>query len=216
MQFNAGVQPFLHLIEDEINFWGEEKAEEKRRIREAILQEVKKAIRFETGFEEVGLEAADSAECVCKFMVDRNGMLGELQDYAINLDEVDSEAVYRGEEQTRFNHLVEIKDGGGFYLPHYFFFPIWIQTKALVYPVFVGSAPRLLEELELINAKLEVEKSAKLSRMPDFLMADEEQIEDYEYAFGSEDNFWERFTFVLVKKLAEKSVETRMPIIVDS
>ena len=98
----------------------------------------------------------------------------------------------------------------------YFFFPLWVRPKELTYPVFVGSAPRLLEELSLIDEKLQVEKSAKLTRMPDFLMADEEQIEDYEYAFGSDDHFWERFTFVLLKKLAERSIEHRMPIIFDS
>ncbi len=216
MQFNAGVQPFLHIMEDELKMWGEEKAGEKRKNRELVLPEVKKAIKADVGSESVGHEAQDAGECTCKFMVDRAGMLGEIQEYAIALDGSDYEGVYRGEEQCRFNHLIEIKDGGGFYLPVYFFFPIWVQAKGLVYPVFIGSAPRLLEELHILNESLKVDETTKLAKMPDFLMADEEQIEDYEYAFGSEDNFWERFTFVLLKKLAEKSIATGMPIIVDS
>ncbi|MBI4612176.1 MAG: hypothetical protein HY720_01040 [Planctomycetes bacterium] len=214
MQFNAGVQPFFHLTKEEAEIWGEEKSQEKRRAREEIVREIKKAIHLETGVEDIGVEE-DTGDCACKFMVDRAGMLIELQEFAIGLDEAETEAVYRGEQQTRFNHLIEIKDGVGFYLPVYFFFPIWVQTKALVYPLFVGSAPRLLEELLLVNEKLDIEKSAKLARMPDYLMADEEQIEDYEYAFGSEDNFWERFAFVLLKKLSEKSIEKKMPVIID-
>ncbi|MDP7033723.1 MAG: hypothetical protein QF752_04445 [Planctomycetota bacterium] len=212
MKFHAAVQPYLCLSADEQEERGVDAARNLIRQRTDVLQEIKKIGKKEFGSDHVGAEK--EGDCFCRYIVDRVDLLDDLQDFAVSSEGLEAEAVCSGKVQSRFNHLVMIQSNSGFYLPNYFFFPTWVRSRKQVYPIFVGSAPRLLEELAIVDEALGASKTTQLARMPDFLRADRDQIEDYEYSFGSEDHFWERFAFSLLRRLAQIGVQQNMPVII--
>lgn len=208
--FRASVKPFTHHDEQE-GFTADECTARKREAQK-ILKELKRVMPGEIGTDAIGVE--EGAELVCNYQVERGELLTELQEYALEVEDNTPDGVYSGEQQTRFNHLVEIRNSPGYYLPVYFFFPLWVPVKDLRVPVFVGSSMRLAEELEMLDSQLEASQNAKLAKMPDFMRAARDQLEDYESSLGRGDNFWEKFTFALLRRLVVRSVERKMPIVI--
>jgi len=49
--------------------------------------------------------------------------------------------------------------------------------------------------------------------MVDFMDATDRDIAIYEQRLGSQDGFWPKFSYVLIKKLADASVTKALPVI---
>jgi hypothetical protein len=71
----------------------------------------------------------------------------------------------------------------------------------------------VLEELSQINKKFRINETFAIKKMVDFMDATERDIGIYEQRLGSQDGFWPKFAYVLMKKLADVSVEKKLPAI---
>ena len=88
-----------------------------------LLKVIKNQLRMLKNSEYVGEE---KGKCTFSSQVERDSLLGELQEFAAGVDEGNIEEIYKGTQQTRFNHLIEIRNNIGIYLPTFFFFPLLV------------------------------------------------------------------------------------------
>jgi hypothetical protein len=77
----------------------------------------------------------------------------------------------------------------------------------------VASATRVGEELAAINKKFKIDETFAIRKMVDYMDATERDIAIYEQRLGSQDGFWPKFAYVLLKKLSDVSVEKKLPAI---
>jgi len=194
--FNARVEPYWYSFERmkaSMGFF--ERWRERRRMKRVCA-----AIR--EGLTRRGAEASDwetrSGQCVCNLRVARTGLLAELQ-------ELLRQEVPDGVEQ--WAHVMAQKDRASFLLPVAFEEPFGVG------PGSVTSAPRILEELADINRRLRIDEKfalAKAKKM-DYIDATEKDISLYESKFGTIEGFWAKFSYVLLRKLADTSRESGLP-----
>jgi hypothetical protein len=137
-----------------------------------------------------------------------DNLLENIKDFAADLEQNELELVLKDEQQTRFNQLIRMVEPAVF-VPQYFFFPQWVDVRGLRKPLYVGSTPRLLDELDIINRVLGLYIPEK---MPYFLEATEEDLEDYPFGRGSE--LWINLGFVFMQRLAEAADRHRMPLFI--
>ena len=131
-----------------------------------------------------------------------------------SLENSNLEAVYTVTEQTTFNHLIEIRNNIGIYLPVYFFFPIRISLQNTVFPIFVGSLPKLQKELSQINTNLNAREKLKINEIPYFITVSEEDVEDYESSHEGVELFWVAYSYCLLEKLVNRALEAKFPVFI--
>ena len=207
MSFRAAIQPFgLELAQaDRNNFYAS--SQNQNQLKKAI----KRQLKLEKGNEFIGVE---TGERLAHYDIARSNFLTNIQEYSASLDQNNLEAIYRGTEQTRFNHLIEIHSNIGVYLPVYFFFPMRIAIEQNVMPVFVGSAPKLYSELEQLDQSLHAHDHVDLGKIPENFVAHEENLEDYEADYEGVINFWSIFTYLILESLVKKSLDSQMPLFI--
>jgi hypothetical protein len=71
----------------------------------------------------------------------------------------------------------------------------------------------VLEELAQVNKKFRIDETFALKKMVDFMDATDRDISIYEQRLGSQDGFWPKFAYVLLKKLADVSAQKGLPAI---
>lgn len=194
---NARVEPFWYSIgrlRSRIGFFNA--------LRERwVLRRQVAAINTELKRQKVDPNRWDrvTGECVCNLRVAKMGLLHGLRTFASR----------QGADELR--HLLRHRDRKSYYLPLDFSEPFVIVSIGEEIPV--GSSLRLVAELKRLNEVLNVESSFGMKKMVDFLDATDRDISTSESRFGDNEGFWVRFGYVFLRKLAEKSVEHRMPII---
>ena len=77
----------------------------------------------------------------------------------------------------------------------------------------MASAVGVREELAAINKQFRIDDTFAIKKMVDYMDATERDIAIYEQRLGSQDGFWPKFAYVLIKKLADVSVEKKLPAI---
>ena len=70
-----------------------------------------------------------------------------------------------------------------------------------------------IDKLNELNKTLKVEKTFRLQKMVDYMDADEREIAKIETYMDVSGKFWVKFGFLVARKLAEKSVETNLPVV---
>lgn len=180
--------------------------------RKEMLAAVKNQMRLEKGNDYVGEGKGDKVQSYYK--IARHNMLTPLQEYAAATDKGTLEAIYKGLEQTRFNHLIEIRNNMGIYIPVFFFFPFRISIKQNALPIFVGSLVKLQSELSEIQKLLTPEEKIKLGTLTDNFEADEEAIEDYEAEHEGVDHFWAGFACLILASLTKKALQRKTPLFI--
>lgn len=178
--------------------------------QQELLRVIKAHIKAIKGTEAIGDERGKTAFIA---QIDHTHFLSELQEYAASVDESNIEEIYKGNQQTRFNHLVEIRNNIGIYLPVFFFFPLRISIKQNTMPIFIGSVPKLATELQEIGASLKPQEKMKLKLEGDSFVAGEEDLEDYEADYEGVKHFWSSFSFIIMDNLIQKSLQQKLPII---
>lgn len=209
MQFDARVEPFwLWRKKNNLGFFA---AWKKKRRMQAIVRAIREGLAAQD------VEAGDwdqgDGEVVCNLRMDRLGVLQDLRLYAAGLEKKSATEIYQGESDSRFAHLIKNRDRDAYYLPIDFPDPLLVLEHETKEFLPVGSAPRLLRELAELNKELRMEKTWKLKAMVDFFQAGEGEIRQFELRFGNDPNFWMKFGFVMLQKLAKKCVETKLPVI---
>jgi hypothetical protein len=180
--------------------------------RKELLNAIKNQMKSERGSESMGEEKGD--KLLAYFKIARNNFLGDIQEYTSALDHSSLEAIYMGMEQTRFNHLIEIRNNIGIYLPVFFFFPLRIAIKQNALPIFVGSSVKLATELAEIQTTLKPNEKVKLGDFPQNFEANEEDVEDYEADHEGVENFWACFNYIVLDSLVKKSLQEKLPIFI--
>jgi hypothetical protein len=145
--------------------------------------------------------------------IDRTGVLTDLKKYAAGLEGTDLQQVMVSKQaETRFPNLLRHRERNSYYWPVEFAEPVWVNVDGSE-PIPVGSSQGLLRELGEINTVLKVEKTFRMQKMPDFMDADEREIAKIETFMDVSGKFWMKFGFLVIRKLAERSEKTNLPII---
>jgi hypothetical protein len=77
----------------------------------------------------------------------------------------------------------------------------------------VASAVGVRDELAAVNRKFRIDETFAIKKMVDYMDATDRDISIYEQRLGSQEGFWPRFAYVLLRKLADVSVEKKLPAI---
>ncbi|NUM33841.1 MAG: hypothetical protein HUU50_04825 [Candidatus Brocadiae bacterium] len=206
MAFKAFIQPFgMPISTNKSIFY----SSIENQIE--LLKAIKMQMKNNTGNEYIGSEKGKRA-----FSVDiaRSNFLTPLQEYAASIDQDNLEEIYKGSQQTRFNHLIEIHNNLGVYLPVFNFFPLHIAIKNTVLPIFVGSSQKLYSEIQEIKQMLKPQEQVKLEIAGESFQAGDEDLEDFEANYEGVRHFWPIYTCLIMENLIKKSLEQKLPIFI--
>lgn len=211
MSFDARVQPFWLPLKDRTHPLGFFESWKRKRHLTTILRAINAALQTQS----VGAANWDQSpgECLCNLRVDRMGVLQDLRTFAARQDDQSATEVFNGNAESRFRHLIKNRDRSSFYIPIDFAEPFMIHDPETRDLVPVGSSVRLRRELTLLNKDLKVEETFQIKKMVDFLQATAQDIARYEVSFANDPLFWVKFGYVLLDKLAQKSIQSRLPIV---
>ncbi|HZE98764.1 MAG TPA: hypothetical protein VE981_17255 [Planctomycetota bacterium] len=201
--FNARVEPVWHTfsqIEATLGFF--DRRRERKKV-ERVIDGVNTAIVGQKGTP-AGWEKAPGA-CICHLRVAKMGLVRELKTWLkIGLD---------GQAEGRWPHLHVLRDRPCMLVPARFSVPLSIDPGGGDEALPVASAPWVLEELAAINKKFRIDDTFAIKKMVDFMDATDRDISIYEQRLGAQEGFWPKFAYVLLKKLADVSVEKTLPAI---
>lgn len=206
MAFKAYIQPFGMSITTNKNVFY---SSIENQIE--LLKAIKLQMKNSTGSEYIGLERGKR---ILSVDIARSNFLTPLQEYAASIDEDNLEEIYKGSQQTRFNHLIEIHSNIGVYLPVFSFFPLHIAIKNTVLPIFVGSSQKLYTELQEIKQILKPQEHVKLDMIGDNFQAGEDDLEDFEANYEGIRHFWPIYSYLVLENLIKKSVEQKLPVFI--
>ena len=201
--FNARVEPLwftYHRLACKLGILA--RWRERRRIRRIVSRA--NAQLKEQGVSPDSWDQA-SGECVSNLRVARMGLSAELHLFL--------RANTKEGDEANWKHLFAQRERDAIALPIDFPEPFTLSSGPTT--LQVTSSFRLRQELEQANTVLKIEKALALVKMSkiDFIDANEKDISVYESRFSTLDGFWPKFAYVLFKKLADKSLETKFPIL---
>ncbi|MBI3857076.1 MAG: hypothetical protein HY293_15425 [Planctomycetes bacterium] len=201
--FNARVEPLwttFTQLEATLGFF--DRRRERKRV-EHVLEAINTAIVGQKG--NPGGWDKTSGDCVCHLRVAKMGLVKELKTWLkVGLD---------GTAEGRWPHLHVLRDRPCLMIPVPFARPFQADPGGGEEQLPVASAPGVREELAAINKKFRIDETFAIKKMVDYMDATERDISIYEQRLGSQDGFWPRFAYVLLKKLADVSVEKSLPAI---
>jgi hypothetical protein len=201
--FNARVEPLWHTygqIEASLGFF--DRRRERKKV-EHVLAAINAAVVAQKGNPEHWDKTP--GECVCHLRVAKMGLVKELKNWLkIGLD---------GKAEARWPHLHVLRDRPCLMVPVPFARPFSADPGGGEEAIPVASAPGVRDELAAINSKFRIEDTFAIKKMVDYMDATERDIAIYEQRLGSQEGFWPKFAYVLVRKLAEVSVSKKLPAI---
>lgn len=200
--FNARVEPFWNTfakIESRLGFF--ERRRERGRL-ERILKSVRRKIVAQKG--DPGGWSDQTGDCVCNLRVAKMGLVRELKSWLKNGSEGDPPAMWP--------HLHLLRDRPCMVVPVPFATPFSVEPGSDEEAIPVVSADRLKSELAEINAAFRIDETFAIKKMVDYMDATDRDIALYEKRLGMSEGFWAKFSYVLLKKLADVSVEKRLPV----
>ena len=200
--FNARVESFwltFSKLGPKMGFF------ERRRER-GRLERIVKSINLQLVGQKGDAEGWDEQEgaCVCNLRVAKMGLVRELKTWlAAGLETAPAE----------WPHLHALRDRPCMLLPVTFGAPISVEPGGGEETIPVASAVRARAELGEINDRFRIDETFALKKMVDFLDATERDISLYESRLGTSEGFWAKFSYVLLKKLMDVSVEKKLPVL---
>lgn len=201
--FNARVEPFWHTFRrlgPKMGFLARMK--EKRRLK-VLSSEILDGLRRHSI--DPGDWMEQEGDCACNLRVAKIGLAEDLRTFV-------REQVPR-KIASNWKTLMVQRESDAVIVPVAFSTPFKIGASGR--EILVTSAPRLRDNLEELNDRLGIEDSfdlAKISRV-DFFEAGTKEIAVYESRYSMMEDFWGQFSYVLYRKLSEKSVESGFPIL---
>lgn len=144
--------------------------------------------------------------CACNLKVARMGLIKEFKNLV--------QGVVDAETLKGWPHYQVVRDRPCYLVPLDFAQPVKVDPGGGEEPIPVASAVRVRAELAGINERLRIDETFAIKKMVDFLDATERDIAVYEKKLGTSDGFWAKFAYVLLRKLADVSVEKKLPAII--
>jgi len=201
--FNARVEPVWHTfsqMEASLGFF--DRRRERKKV-EHVVDAVNSAIVGQKG--NPGGWEKTPGDCVCHLRVAKMGLVKELKNWLkIGLD---------GAAEARWPHLHVLRDRPCMMVPVPFTRPISVDPGGGEEPLPVASAAGVRDELAAINKQFRIDETFAIRKMVEYMDATERDIAIYEQRLGSQEGFWPKFAYVLIKKLADVSVEKKLPAI---
>jgi hypothetical protein len=201
--FNARVEPVWHTygqMEASLGFF--DRRRERKKV-EHILDSINTAIVGQKG--NPAEWEKTPGDCICHLRVAKMGLVKELKTWLkIGLD---------GTAEAKWPHLHALRDRPCMMVPVPFTRPISADPAGGDELMPVASSVGVREELIAVNKKFRIDDSFAIKKMVDYMDATERDIAIYEQRLGSQDGFWPKFAYVLLKKLADVSVERKLPAI---
>ena len=143
--------------------------------------------------------------CACNLKVARMGLIKEFKSFV--------EGAVGADVAKGWPHHQALRDRPCYLLPFEFDAPVKVDPGGGEESIPVASAPRVRAELAAVNERLRIDETFAIKKMVDFLDATERDIAVYEKKLGTSEGFWAKFSYVLLKKLADASVEKKLPVI---
>lgn len=200
--FNARIEPYWKAFDElapQMGFFEKIKRKGKTRKTVGSIDDALKAM----GVSPDGWDGG-SGECVCNLRVAKMGLVAELKRLARN--------VHEGDAAAKWPHLMTLRDAGAMVVPRDFTRPITVNLgRRREDSMVVISASGLKADLKSLDARLRVSETFAIKKMVDFLDATERDISIYESRFGSEEGFWAKFAFILLRKLADTALQHKLP-----
>ncbi len=175
--------------------WGE------RAKVKAVIRQVNDGIRSQKGTPG-GWDQAEGGRA-CNLKVARMGLVRELKTWLKNATEWAAE--------KRWPHLHVLRDRPCLLVPVDFPKPLWVSPGGKEEPVPVASAVKVREELAEVNKDFRIEETFALKKMVDFMDAQAKEIEAFEHRSGQQEGFWPKFSYVLLRKLVDVSLDKKLP-----
>ena len=201
--FNARVEPVWHTygqIETSLGFF--DRRRERKKV-EHVLDSIQSKIVGQKG-NPSGWEKTPG-DCICHLRVAKMGLVKELKTWLkIHSD---------GTAEAKWPHLHVLRDRPCMMVPVPFTRPFPAETAGGDEPIPIASSVAVREELIAVNKMFKIDETFAIKKMVDYMDATERDISIYEQRLGSQDGFWPKFAYVLVKKLADVSVEKKLPAI---
>jgi hypothetical protein len=201
--FNARVEPVWHTfsqMEASLGFF--DRRRERKKV-EHVIDSVNSAIVGQKG-NPAGWDKT-TGDCVSHLRVAKMGLVKELKNWLkVGMD---------GTAEARWPHLHALRDRPCMLVPVPFARPISADPGGGEEPIPVASGPGVRDELAAINKRYRIDETFAIRKMVEYMDATERDIAIYEQRLGSQDGFWPKFAYVLIKKLADVSVEKNMPAI---
>lgn len=199
---DARVEPFWKAFEARAPELGVvQRWRERRRLKHAV-DTIDARIRA-AGGDPAGWSGR-KGDRVCNLKVAKMGLVAELQRLLRHGLEGGADA---------WPHLAAVRDWGAVAVPAEFGAPFEIASGRRDRDrLAIVSVPRLRAELDDVNARLRVDETFALRKMVDFLDATERDISMYESRFGTQEGFWAKFAFVLLRKLTDRASEHALPV----
>src|SRR5262245_53253908 len=201
--FNARVEPVWHTysqMEGSLGFF--DRRRERKKV-EHVLDSIQTAIVGQKG-NPAGWDKTPG-DTVCHLRVAKMGLVKELKTWLkIGLD---------GTAEAKWPHLHALRDRPCLMVPVPFTRPIFADPGGGEELLPVASSVSVHDELAEINKKFRIDETFAIKKMVDYMDATERDISIYEQRLGSQDGFWPKFAYVLIKKLTDVSVEKKLPAI---
>jgi hypothetical protein len=201
--FNARVEPVWHIysqLEASLGFF--DRRRERKKV-EHVLDSIQTSIVGQKG-NPSGWDKTPG-DTVCHLKVAKMGLVKELKTWLkIHTD---------GAAEATWPHLHVLRDRPCLMVPVPFTRPFTAEAAGGEEGIPVASATRVGEELAAINKKFKIDETFAIRKMVDYMDATERDIAIYEQRLGSQDGFWPKFAYVLLKKLSDVSVEKKLPAI---
>jgi hypothetical protein len=199
--FDARVEPLWHAydgVRRGLGFferWGE-----RARVK-GVARDVNAGIVRQKG--NPGGWDRTGGERVCALKVARMGLVRELKTWLKNATE--------GASERRWPHLSVLRDRPCLLVPPAFALPFQVMPRGAEESLPVASAAGLAAELSEINGEFRVDETFAIRKMVDFMDAKDAEIAGFEKRCGTQEGFWAKFSFVLLRKLAGASLEKGLP-----
>jgi hypothetical protein len=201
--FNVRVEPLWRTYQElapGLGFW--EKRRERKKV-ERVVTAVNRAIVGQKG-NPAGWDQSEGG-CVSHLRVAKMGLVRELKTWLkVGMD---------GAAEKLWPHLHALRDRPCMMVPVPFARPMPVDPGGGEEPVPIASSLGVREELAAVNQQFRIDDSFAIKKMVDFMDATERDIALYEQKLGSQDGFWPKFAYVLLKKLADVSCEKKLPAI---
>jgi len=201
--FNARIESYWNTfskVESRFGFF------ERRRER-GRLKRIVKSINSQVVGQKFAPDGWDkqAGDCVCNLKVAKMGLVKELKTWLKNgLDE---------DPAPQWPHLHALRDRPCLLIPVKFAQPLQVDPGGGEEAVPVGSSPALQQELAEINRRFRIDETFAIKKMVDYMDATDRDIAIYESKLGTSEGFWAKFSYVLLKKLTDVSVEKKLPVI---